>query len=682
MRKSTSVLLGLFLFGSVLTGCSDKDLYHPSEGDGDNTELNPDFKFELRTEKQISIAALNADGKAAEGVLFGVYTRNPYEGDGNIKIEPFFTGYTDASGNLNAAIPVAGNIAKIYAAPLSAGYAGVKEIDVQPSMSCSFAATPFPVAGTTRSGISVGELGFTKISLSLYQLFTPYTDAQVDNFCVPLQGASPLVSKETLSPSFLNLINSWYPEEQNVQTADLGKSSDIVITDENGAEVWATYVGDGGFSETNPDVYNVLVYYNYTEGKLTSRSDTYTMRMTELLPNTHAGKCPAGLKVQLLYWNGQEYGTVFPKGTRIGFGVSRDGLRKTSNGAVTSTGSYSFKNTASPKVNGDVSGFYYSTPILNGTGKTNAVIRTAKDFNCCIMGFDIRPNGDSKSDYDFNDVLIKLTASPVKAMKPEEDIPVIEEVTPSESVYGTLAFEDQWPQKGDYDFNDFVMNYTYGMERDEKNRITGVKLIFEPIAKGAAVYTRTGVGIELPLSPDDIDVEHLIGATLEEGNSNATFIVWENVNDAFGVSDAYINTENKGGERVTAGPSVINIRLKNPVANVLVQEFNPFIFVNGRGHEIHLVDHCPTKHMDMSLFGNEDDHSDVSKGIYYRMDNRFPWVLDFPRESAASPTWRYPLERASITDAYLNYGKWVDDQSNIDWFDSGKSGNVNEDLLY
>ncbi|MCY1134347.1 hypothetical protein OWT79_12195 [Bacteroides fragilis] len=41
------------------------------------------------------------------------------------------------------------------------------------------------------------------------------------------------------------------------------------------------------------------------------------------------------------------------------------------------------------------------------------------------MGFDIRPYGDAKADYDFNDVLIKLTASPVSAVKPEEDIPVL-----------------------------------------------------------------------------------------------------------------------------------------------------------------------------------------------------------------------------------------------------------------
>lgn len=57
-------------------------------------------------------------------------------------------------------------------------------------------------------------------------------------------------------------------EQKNVQDVDLKKSSDLVVTDELGAEVWATYVGDGGFYVNNATVYNVLAYYSYQEGSL------------------------------------------------------------------------------------------------------------------------------------------------------------------------------------------------------------------------------------------------------------------------------------------------------------------------------------------------------------------------------------------------------------------------------
>ena len=195
------------------------------------------------------------------------------------------------------------------------------------------------------------------------------------------------------------------------------------------------------------------------------------------------------------------------------------------------------------------------------------MIRSMSDYNCCIMGFDIRPYGDAKADYDFNDVLIKLTASPVSAVKPEEDIPVIDEFAPSEAVYGTLAFEDQWPKMGDYDFNDFVMNYAYELEKGDDNSITAVKLTFTPIAKGAAPWTHIGVGIELPLSEDIIDRSKLEGAIIEEGNEWATFIVWNDVNVALGTTEGYVNTEGTA-TGISGTPAEITVRLKTPVSNL------------------------------------------------------------------------------------------------------------------
>ena len=55
--------------------------------------------------------------------------------------------------------------------------------------------------------------------------------------------------------------------------------------------------------------------------------------------------------------------------------------------------------------------------------------------------------------------------------------------------------------------------------------ITALKLTFTPIAKGAASWTHIGVGIELPLSADNIDEAKSEGATLEEGNDRATFLL-------------------------------------------------------------------------------------------------------------------------------------------------------------
>ena len=318
---------------------------------------------------------------------------------------------------------------------------------------------------------------------------------------------------------------------------------------------------------------------------------------------------------------------------------------------------------------------------MNKWGKSQAVTRQLDGYNCCVTGFDIRPFGDNQSDYDFNDVMLKVTATPEKAIEPGEDIPVEEEVVVTESIHGTLAFEDQWPNAGDYDLTDFVVNYTYGLGKNTESKITSIKLRFKPIAKGAAAYTKIGFGIELPLAESYIDAAKVMGATFESGNSKATFVIWEDVSRLFPNINGFVNTE-KGTSFVSAAEVEITIPLTIPVDNVSMMKFNPFIFVNNRSHEIHLTDFAPTSKMDTNLLQTADDCSDASRNIYYRMEDMSCWALDFPRTSASDPAWRYPKEKSSVVKAYKNYSKWVINKTDLSWFDFTISENVDEDELY
>lgn len=407
----------------VLASCvEEKNLYNPDEGTPEDTQLGLSTDFLLKTQRSIFITAVDGDGKSQAGVKFGVFMSQPYTGEGVISIDPVFVGYTDASGKLKAEVVIGNNVSKIYVAPLTAGYGQVKEADVQDFVSLDFQGVSFPHMAVSRA-FSIEIPSFSGPISGLYQLYIPYKNVEISRDGIPLQGGCSLVSKEQLSPALINQIDSWYPERQNVQKADLDKNSDLRVVDENGARVWVTYVGDGGFYVANQTVYNSLMYYNYKEEELNSPNDIDHLRMTMLLPNTNQLQCPSGLKVQLLYWNGKEYTEIFPKGTRIGFVVARAGYKKDGTD-VTTKNAYSFKNKTNPVVNGDVSGMYYSTPVLNKWGKSQAVTRQLDGYNCCVTGFDIRPFGDNQSDYDFNDVMLKVTATPEKAIEPGEDIPV------------------------------------------------------------------------------------------------------------------------------------------------------------------------------------------------------------------------------------------------------------------
>lgn len=685
MKKVNLTCLSFGIIGMLFSSClQEKNLYNPDNEDQEDNKVGLFADFSLKTEKtSVTIHATGLNGQAAEGVEFGIYTSKPCQNEDGKLENPAFVGYTDKAGELKAKVVVGKNITQLYIIPLSAGYSvgdaeELPSYDIQDAISANFSAVPFPTAARTRAAENETYTITENISNNYAGLCIPYRDAEVSNMGVPIRvedGGSSLVSTSTFPASFINQVNSLYPEKQNVSDSDFSKNSDLKVVDKNGAEVWVTYIGDGGFNISNKDIYNSLMYYNYTESKLSSMNHLTpaTLHMTMLLPNTNQRQCATGLKIQLLYWDGNKYSKTFPEGTRIGFAVAREGYRGDGRTSVTNASAYNFKRTSGstlyPQLDGDVRGNYYSTPQLNQVGMSQAVTRRIDSYDYCVTGFDIRPIGDAKSDYDFNDVLIAISSSPIEAIQPGAVIDPVEEAIASESIYGTLAFEDLWPNRGDYDMNDFVVNYAYTLGKNEANDITKITLEFEPIAKGAASTTQIGFGIELPM--DKSNISSCVGARLENDNDYATLIIWDNVSDIAQFSGAFINTD-KSKNKVTAEKQTVTIILKSAISELPKIKFNPFIFVGSRSHEIHLPDYKPTSKMDQNLLGSGKDCSIESQNKYYRMEDMYSWALDFPRNTKESPAWRYPKEHSSVISAYPRYADWITDQD-YTWFEEGNA---------
>src|SRR5688500_4641944 len=53
---------------------------------------------------------------------------------------------------------------------------------------------------------------------------------------------------------------------------------------------------------------------------------------------------------------------------------------------------------------------------------------------------------------------------------------------PAETEYATLLFEDNWPSRGDLDFNDAVLLYNYAVYHDAAGAVTGVRMVLVPRA--------------------------------------------------------------------------------------------------------------------------------------------------------------------------------------------------------
>lgn len=241
----------------------------------------------------------------------------------------------------------------------------------------------------------------------------------------------------------------------------------------------------------------------------------------------------------------------------------------------------------------------------------------------------------------------------------------------------TLAFEDNWPTKGDYDLNDVVITYRYLVVSNADNKVVEVNAGYKLVATGADYIN--GAGIEFPLAAGKAKLTKAPnGAYLEAGQEKVVLILFDNSrklqptgntvvgNPTSPVVDFEITLE------VTDGPEMKNF-------GTVV--YNPFIWnaTNGfgRGYETHLFGKTPTTLANKDLFDTKDDFS-KSNNKYYSTKENLPWVIEVPVAK-----FGYPVEGAKIDKAYTNFVNWATSSgtSSEKWYEL-LSGGANTNFIY
>lgn len=257
--------------------------------------------------------------------------------------------------------------------------------------------------------------------------------------------------------------------------------------------------------------------------------------------------------------------------------------------------------------------------------------------------------------------------------------------------FGTLAFEDLWPGKGDYDFNDLVLDYQFEITTTTSNYVESVKATFIIRAIGATLENGFGFQLASVIDPADLTVtgyslnENIItlnGNGTEAEQTISTIIVFDNAYQemAHPGSGIGINTT-EGAPYVTPVTLTINIVFTPNTytfSELDISNFNPFIFVNkDRSVEVHLADYPPTALMNVSLFGTANDDSDPALGKYYKTANNLPWAVNIYE------SFDYPIEKQEITWAYLKFAQWAESNgtSFTDWY-KNLDGYRNDALIY
>lgn len=260
---------------------------------------------------------------------------------------------------------------------------------------------------------------------------------------------------------------------------------------------------------------------------------------------------------------------------------------------------------------------------------------------------------------------------------------------PNLSTMATVAFEDLWPSKADYDFNDLVVLFNIQQVLNANNEVVDYKVKLKVKAVGGTFVN--GFGFQLDdLIPADITnvtgqvlVENLItrnANNTEAGQNKAVIICYDSPEPTIQRASGSMFNTIKTNPTGTSDTIFINVSLASPIASTKlnIDKFNPFIFTNKRrGYEIHLGNFKPTDLANTNLLGTFEDRTNAGNGIYYKNSQGLPWAILIPAE------FSHPKEKTPITSAYNFFDDWAisGGTSFTTWY-SNAVGNQNTDNIY
>lgn len=242
---------------------------------------------------------------------------------------------------------------------------------------------------------------------------------------------------------------------------------------------------------------------------------------------------------------------------------------------------------------------------------------------------------------------------------------------PNETDFGSLAFEDLWPGYGDYDFNDFVVNFNYKIVSNAQNAVVDVIAKYQIMADGASMDNGFGIVFNTP-STNILSVTGCVKfgnavvmdpKGFELGHTDKSVIIpFDAINP---IMDGGMANTIPDGKYIQTTVNTITIHFVTPQSSIGQPPYNPFIFVDQeRGREVHLKDQPPTELVNPSFFGTWNDASNPEIGRYYQSTSGLPWGIEIPIH------FDYPIELADIVTVHLKFAAWAQSSGAeyMDWY--------------
>ncbi len=689
----TNFLL-LFLL-ALMIACTAEDEIVDANSKGVSTNVG--FDYSTNSQVDVRLQLKNLSGNASSGMVVRLFLENPYVDDMS-RLKPDLTpnvkGVSDFSGRFSVRMTVPTYIKTIYA--IVDGYNTPLTFELKGSV---IDETLYP------SGFGVKRLQ-TRAYPTGYnpKIFANPANNSYANGCWVLGDYETGTDKglpnfldgtETIPQSLLDEINITLAETpQNIpnnypQLIDEANKANLIVTDN--ANIWVTFIKEGaGYRNT------VGYFYYKTADGPPANVPSIFKRMI-FFPNSSAsgsgGQLTTGTRVKLLYCDpnndpnvAANWTDVFPAGTTVCWFVISSGYNS----------------------NSITNGAQYSIYSFNAGSRPQTVLLYDPTNEKIVLGFEDISRMNS-SDADYNDCVFCVTANPITAIDrsnldkinqkntdtdgdgvtdvndeyPNDPARAFNNYYPGASSFGSLAFEDNWPAKGDYDFNDLVVDYRITYVTNAAGNVKDV--IFTSQVKAIGASNLNGFAWQLDAAPANVESVTttyigpgtLLGGSLftlhakgyETGQSKLVIPFFDNAFTLFGSS--YIpNFPNTVIGGAYYNPTSITKKVTFTSAVQLSSlgslPFNPFLVVaQNRGREIHKVNHAATDKANSSYFNTQDDVTNQSNK-WYIGSNGAPWVIE------TAVQLEYPIAGAPIETAFLKFNNWVNSAgvTNPDWYNN------------
>lgn len=642
MNKGLLTKNAILLLVFILSSCNANDIF---QGEKQNQPILPSEVFDFNLMQEIK---LDIDYGLANDyyVIFELYARNPMKEGEDIwekdsELSPVYAASTQKGGIYSGSITIPSDITELW-------------------LYCDYPGAVSPVKLTVTAGkVSFNQAAYISSAKARTRGTTAGGYKYLDDWMTmpgvdwDKYGLPTNIEPELSMPAadILYSIKETYSKVRGKRIIDIHKdwtedsrASEIKIIKDT--ELSLVFISSGaGWN-------NSIGYFTYPTNSIPTESN---IQKVLAFPNAspiskESGKLLCGHEVKLKYWNKdtKQFEDKFPAGTTVGWCLQGMGFKGVDS-----------KDT---KVIGNIEkgmGTRYSYSDMNSEKlKIQHVValRYQKTNQTVAIGF------EDNNDQDYCDAVFYLKVAEPNAIEP--DGPELPSVNPpsnvEHTVEGTLTYEDQWPSLGDYDMNDAVIKYQSTIYRNVlNNKVYKIVDKFTPVHNGGSKIC--GFGYQLSQLPSEgvrnITVSGPEGWEIEQEQSHPTVILFDNI------------------KQVLNKVYTVTIQLNDVEEKLVSPPYNPFIFVDDRGTEVHLVNYTPTGKANFELFDTKDDLSNIAAGVYYisRYDegevDLMPFGINIP-----SLDFGIPDERVKIYDTYPDFIKWVKSKgkSNSDWYKKKK----------